>query len=154
MKKSKLKILLFSIVFLVGGLVGFLVGAGYSGSIMKSYLIDANASLLTQHVLRLAMLRNGNIDGCITSIEQTLDNCVLQLGWARRGMGSRIYLNQLPLNRLRALQAARVYIDAGYDVPFSNDSAKILSLVEPLQIEYCSPDLRSLQERASKPAER
>jgi hypothetical protein len=150
MKKGRLKIL---IVFLVGGLIGYIVGAGYSGWWMKSYFIDYNSSYLTQQVLRLAMLQNDNIDGCIASIEQTLDNCVLQIGWANRGRGGRIDPNNMPLGHLRALQAARAYTDAGYDVPFSDDSAKILSQVEPFQKEYCSPDLRSLQERASQRVE-
>jgi hypothetical protein len=81
------------------------------------------------------------------SIEQTPDNCVLKTGWANSGRGGRIDPNHSPMGHLRALQTARVYIDADYDVPFSHDSAKVLSLAEPLQKEYCSPDLRSLQER-------
>lgn len=152
MKKGKFKILLFLIIFLIGGLVGFLIGAGYSGWMIKSYLVDSNASWLSQHITRLAMLRNGNMDGCIASIEKTLDNCVLQITWANKDRRGRIDPNSLPLGHLRALQAVRVYVDAGYDVSFSDDSVEMLSLVKPLEGEgkYCSPDLRSLQERASE----
>jgi hypothetical protein len=120
---------------------------------MKSYMMDYNSSYLTQQVLSLAMLQNDNVDGCRASIEQTLENCVRQIGWVNMGRGGRIDPNNMPLGHLRALQAARLYTDAGYDVPFSDDSVKILSQVQPLQKEYCSPDLLSLQERASQRVE-
>jgi hypothetical protein len=150
MKKERRKTAWFLAAFLIGGLVGFLVGAGYSGSMMKSYLLQSNAGWLSTHVNRLAMLHNNNIDGCITSIERDLDNCVLQIAGAAKDRRRRFDTNRLPVGQLRALRVAKVYVDAGFEAPFSDDSIEMLSLVKPLDGKYCSPDLQFLQEQASR----
>lgn len=149
MEKKKLNILRLLVVFLIGGLTGFLAGAGYSGSMMKSYILDSDASWLNQHVLRLAMLRNGNVDACIESIEETLDNSILQIGGANRDKHGQIDPSRLPRGHLAALQTVRVYTDAGYSIPLSDDSVEIVSGIQPLDGEFCSPDLRALQKQAS-----
>lgn len=153
MKKERRKIAWLLAVFLIWGLIGFLTGAGYSGSMMKSYILQSNAGWLSIHINRLAMLRNGNIDGCVTSIERDLDNCVLQIAGAAKDRRSRFDTRRLPLGHLRALQVARIYVDAGFEAPFSDDSIEMLLLVEPLEGKYCSPDLQFLQEQASRPKE-
>jgi hypothetical protein len=154
MKKNRLKMIWFLAFFLVGGVIGFITGAGYSGSIMKSYMQDSNASWLSTHIHRLAMLRNNNIDGCIASIERDIDNCVLQItGGADRNRRVQVDVERLPEFHLRALQVARVYFDAGFESSFSQDSAKVLSLIEPRNERYCSEDLQFLQEQASRQKE-
>ena len=153
MRKNRLKMIWFLAVFLAGGLIGFLAGAGYSGSMMKSYLLNSNASWLSTHISRLAMLRNNNIDGCIMSIEGSLDNCVLQIAGAVKDRHGQFDIERLPLGHLRALQVARVYVDAGFESPFSQDSAKVLSLIEPPDGKYCSQDLQLLQEQVSRQKE-
>jgi len=149
MKKNRLEMAWPLAAFFIGGLLGLLAGAGYSGSMMKSYILQSNAGWLSTHINRLAMLRNGNIDGCITSIERDLDNCVLQIAGAAKDRRGRLDTSRLPSGHLRALQVARVYVDAGFN-PFSDDSTKMLSLIEPLDGKSCSPDLQSLQEQASR----
>lgn len=150
MKKERLQVVRFLAVFLIGGLIGFVTGAGYSGSMMKSYILQSNAGWLSTHINRLAMLRNNNIDNCITSIERSLDNCVLQIAGAAKDRHGRLDTSRLPLGHLRALQVARVYVDAGFETPFSEESTKMLSLIEPLEGKYCSQDLQALQEQASQ----
>jgi hypothetical protein len=153
MKKNRLEIAWPLAAFFLGGLFGLLVGAGYSGSMTKSYILDNNAGWLSLHINRLAMLRNKNIDGCIRSIERDLDNCVLQIAGATKNRHGQFDFSRLPETHLRALQVAGVYFDAGFEAPFSEESVEMLSLIDPLEKKYCPQDLQSLQEQASQQKE-
>ena len=138
--------------FLLVGGIGFLIGAGYSGAMMKSYLIDSNASWLSQHITRLAMLRAGDTTQAVADVENTLDNCIIQLAWASQHRKDGFHPEKLPSHHMRALQAARVYADAGYRNAFSERSLEILDEVPPLEARFCHPALRALQGQPREPA--
>ena len=130
----------------VGGFC-FLLGAGYSGLYLKNYIMDANAGWLSQHINRLAMIRTGRADEAAGDIEKTLDNSIIQLSWAGLDKNGEFHGERLPEAHLRALQMARVYADAGYHDAFSEESLRILDIVELVDVEKYSPAIRKLQER-------
>ena len=130
----------------VGGFC-FLSGAGYSGLYIKNYMLNANASWLSQHINRLAMIRTGRLDEAAGDIEKTLDNSIIQLSWAGLDRNGDFHGGRLPEAHLRALQIARVYADAGYRNVFSEESLRILDKVELADVEKYSSAIRELQER-------
>ena len=134
----------------IGCGIGYIVGAARSGILMKNYLLDSNASWLTQHIVRLAMIRTGQSDDAAADIEKYLDNSVEQLGWSGLDKSDRFHAERLPEMHLRALQVAKVYADAGYRNAFSKESLHILDQVEPVEVKFCAAPLRELQEQASK----
>jgi len=87
----------------VGGFC-FLSGAGYSGLYIKNYMLNANASWLSQHINRLAMIRTGRLDEAAGDIEKTLDNSIIQLSWAGLDKKGDFHSGRLPEAHLRALQ--------------------------------------------------
>ena len=134
----------------IGCGIGFLVGAGRSGIMIKNYLLDSNASWLSQHIVRLAMIRTGHADDSAANIEKSLDNSIKQLSWSGLDKSGGFHAERLPGMHLRALQVAKIYADAGYRNAFSEDSLRILDKVEPLEGRACAPALRELQEQAQK----
>jgi len=137
---------------LVGGVVGFAVGAGYAGSQMKSWMLDTNATWLTHQIHRLAMIRTGRTDECVANIERTLDNCIMQLGSDGFDRSGQFHPERIPESHYQALRVARVYADAGHEQAFSKESLRVLRAVDPppAGAEYCSPALRELQRAASE----
>lgn len=131
----------------IGSGTGFLFGAGYSGSLIKNYMLNANASWLAQHINRLAMIRTGRVEDSAADIEKSLDNSIIQLSWAGLDRNGEFHAERLPDGHLRALQTARIYADAGYRDAFSEESLRILDKVEPPDGKACSPAIRELQER-------
>ena len=145
---KRVSILVVAIICTCTGIVfGFLFGAGYCGYQMKSYMLDANASWLTQHINRLAMIRTGRADDSAADIEKTLDNSIIQLSWAGLDGKGEFHAERLPYGHLRALQFARIYADAGYRDAFSEESLHILDKVEPADGKARSRALSELQER-------
>ena len=134
---------------LAGMVVGYLLGAGYSGYLVKKYIMGGNAGLLSQHILYLAMIRTGDVNGAITDIEKTFDNSIIQLASGGMDRQGHFHHDRIPFLHLLALQKARVYADAGHRQAFSNESLTILDQVSPPQGEFCHPALRALQEQAS-----
>ncbi|HUW18717.1 MAG TPA: TlpA disulfide reductase family protein [Sedimentisphaerales bacterium] len=117
-------------VFMLLG--GFLLGcllAGYVGYRYKSYLTDIIASQLKQDVSLLIKLRNDDVDGGVGMIEMGLDNAVRQLVWQATDRQGRFDPGRLSPRRLRALQAARSYMDAGFKSPFSSEAKQYLSQI-------------------------
>jgi len=123
------------------------LGAGYSGLYVKNYMLDANASWLSQHINRLAMIRTGRLDEAAADIEKTLDNSIIQLSWAGLDRNGEFHAERLPNGHLGALKMARIYADAGYRDAFSEESLRILDKVEPPDRKSCSAAIRKLQER-------
>jgi len=116
-----------SMFVLFGGLlVGFFLGAGYSGYQFKSFLIDSNEFWLHQNVGYLVRLRNNDVDGCIKSMELGLNNAVRQIAWEAKDRQGQIDPDRLSPLGLRALQSARSYIDAGFESPFSPEAKQDL----------------------------
>ena len=134
----------------VGGGVGFLIGAAYTGVQMKSYLLDTNASWLDQHFHYLALIRMGHAERAAADIEKTLDNCIVQLSWPGRDGQGKFHPEKLSHRHLSALRVGRVYADAGYRDAFSTESLRVLDQVTPPDGNYCSPALRELQGRAKE----
>lgn len=134
---------------LAGMLVGYLLGAGYSGSLMKRIMMDNNASWLSQHTHYLALIRTGNANGAITQIEATLDNSIIQLAAVATDRQGHFHHDQIPFLHLLALQKARVYADAGHRQAFSNESLTVLDQVSPPEGKFCSPALKAIQEQSS-----
>lgn len=132
----------------VGGGVGFLIGAAYTGVQMKSYLLNSNAGWLSQHLRYLALIRTGHAGRAAADIEKTLDNSIVQLSWPGRDGQGTFHPEKLPHGHLSALRIARVYADAGYRDAFSAESLRVLDEVTPPDGNFCSPPLRELQERA------
>jgi len=112
--------------------------------------MDANASWLSQHINRLAMIRTGWADEAAGDIEKTLDNSIIQLSWAGLDRNGEFHAERLPEMHLRALQTARVYADAGYRDVFSEESLGILDKVKADDGKTYSPAMRDLQEQARK----
>ena len=134
----------------IAGGIGYLAGAGRSGVMMKTYLLDSNSSWLTQHIVRLAMIRTGHPDDSAADIEKSLDNSIKQLSWSGLDKSGGFVARRLPEGHLRALQVAKIYADAGYRNAFSNDSLRILDNVEPADGNACAPALHELQEQSRK----
>ena len=131
----------------IGAGMGFIFGAGYSGSQMKSYMLDANAGWLAEHINRLAMIRTGRADASAADIEKTLDGSVRQLSWAGLDGNGEFHAERLSDIHLRSLQMARTYADAGYRDVFSEESLRILDKVKAADGKSCPTALRELQER-------
>ncbi len=146
--KWKKPVFVVCLVF-AGMVVGYLLGAGYSGSLMKKIIMGSNASWLSQHIHYLAMSRTGDANGAITNIEAMLDNSIIQLAMGATDRQGHFHHDRIPFLHLLALQKARVYADAGHRQAFSNESLTILDQVSPPEVEFCSPALRALQEQAS-----
>ena len=146
--KWKKPVVVVCLVF-AGMVVGYLLGAGYSGHLVKKYIMDGNAGLLSQHILHLAMIRTGDQNGAVTDIEAKLDNAIIQLAAGATDRQGHFHHDHIPYLHLLALQKARVYADAGHRQAFSNESLTILDQVSPPEGEFCSPALRALQEQAS-----
>jgi len=125
----------------------FLLGAGYSGFHIKNYMLNTNASWLSQHINRLAMIRTGRVNDAASDIEKALDNSIIQLSWAGLDKNGEFHGERLPEGHLGSLKWARVYADAGYRDAFSKESLRILNKVEPPDRKSCSPAIRELQER-------
>ena len=134
----------------IGCGIGFLVGAARTGVMFKSALMDSNMSWLTQHIVRLAMIRTGHADDSAADMEKYLDNSIKQLSWPGLDKGDRFHAERLLKGHLRALQVAKFYADAGYRNAFSKGSLHILDQVEPIEGKYCAAVLRELQEQSSK----
>jgi len=153
MSKGVSVLVVATICTFIGGSIGFLFGAGYSGYHMKNYLLDANAIWLAQHIGRLAMIRTGRVDDSAADIEKTLDNSIIQLSSVGLDRNGEFHAERLPDKYLRVLKIARFYADAGYRDVFSEESLRILDKVESADvIKACSPAVREalceLQERA------
>ena len=146
--KWKKPVFVVCLVF-AGMVVGYLLGAGYSGYLVKKYIMDGNAGWLSQHIHYLAMIRTGDANGAITNIEATLDNSIIQLASVGTDRQGHFHHDRIPFLHLLALQKARVYADAGHRQAFSNESITILDQVSPPEGKFCSPALRSLQKQAS-----
>ena len=134
----------------IGGGIGYLAGAARTGVMMKEALLDSNSSWLTQHIVRLAMIRTGHADDSAADMEKYLDNSIKQLSWPGLDKGDEFHAERLPEGHLRALQVAKFYADAGYRNAFSKNSLHILDQVEPIEGKYCAAVLRELQEQPSK----
>jgi hypothetical protein len=117
---------------------------------MKSYMLDANANWLAQHVNRLAMIRTGRVDDSAADIEKTLDTSIIQLSWGGLDRNGEFHGERLPDTHLRALRVARTYADVGFRYAFSEESLHILDKVEPSDGKFSSPALRELQERGDR----
>ena len=143
------KVLLSACVFLAGGAVGFLVGAGYSGYQMQKYMISSNAVWLSTYIEHLALIRSGDSSGAIALIEQHLDNSLLQVAEAATDRQGRFHPDRIPRGHLLSLQTACLYADAGYRQAFSDESLAILDQVPRLDTKggACAPGLRWLQEQ-------
>ncbi|MFB0552088.1 MAG: hypothetical protein ACETWQ_02135 [Phycisphaerae bacterium] len=144
---KRVSILVVVIICVCIGGFCFLLGAGYSGLYFKNYIMDANASWLSQHINRLAMIRIEWVEEAASDIENTLDNSIIQLSWAGLDRKGEFHGGRLPEAHLRALQMARVYADAGYRDAFSEESLGILEKVEPPDRKSCPAAIRELQER-------
>ncbi|KKM98408.1 hypothetical protein LCGC14_1158270 [marine sediment metagenome] len=150
---KRLTVILKAILCLaVGGVVGYFIGAAKTGLWLRAYLMNSNASWLSQHIHYLAQIRTGRAQESAADIEKTLDNSIAQLSMAGRDYQGQFHPEKLPGGYLSALRAARVYADAGYRGAFSTASLRILDKVTPPAGKYCSPALRELQKASSKPA--
>ncbi len=134
----------------IGGGIGYLTGAARVGFMIKNYMLDWNMSWLTQHIVRLAMIRAGHADDSAADMEKYLDNSIKQLSWPGLDKGDEFHAERLPEGHLRALQVAKFYADAGYRNAFSKDSLHILDQVESIEAKYCAAALRELQEQTRK----
>jgi len=67
---KRLNILIIVIICLcIGCVLGYTSGKADSDIVMKKYVLDSNANLLTQHILCLAKLRTNRIDEAAVDME-------------------------------------------------------------------------------------
>lgn len=146
MKRYRM-LIVSSLMLLIGGIGGYVVGYARSGIATQRYLLDANAGYLSQQIDNLALLRTGRTDDCIVSIESTLDNAIRQAAW--NGHDETFRAESLPIGHLAALRLARMYMEAEDPKCLSDNSRRILKQVNLPEGTYCSPALQELQKKAS-----
>jgi len=151
MSKRLNTLIIVIICLCIGCVLGYLSGTADSGIMMKEYILDSNANLLTQCILCLAKLRTGRIDEAAVDMEKHLDNSIRQLSMSGYDKSGELHAERIPLNHLRALKAVKIYAAAGYRDIFAKDILFILDKIDPvIAVKDSAPALQELHEQSQK----
>jgi len=137
MKKQLLWTGLFLVLVLGGFCVGYVVAHNQEFSTGMERLRVETAGNITMRVQALSLLRTGDIDGAIKSIEDSMDQGIRTLPL------SQDYA-QLPSGSQRSLMVAKIYRTA-----FPPKSADVASTLAPVPLisadhNYCSAALAKI----------
>jgi hypothetical protein len=151
MSKRLSTLIIVLICLCIGCVLGYTSGKADSDIVMKKYVLDSNANLLTQHILCLAKLRTNRIDEAAVDMEQHIDSYTRQLSMSAYDRSGDFHAERIPLNHLRALKAAKIYAAAGYRDAFAEDTLFMLDKIDPvIAVKDRFPAMQELQKQSQE----